>query len=270
MKVVIDKGFIETLKATKGGLLKVELEEVKTIYKFLDDKSCRVLLMHDMCFVLFKELSGVEFAVENYRKEADFSFVDKAHIEVVNVSKKDGNYFKFVIDELFQGSAIVSRVMRFGKILLPLVILNVLGYMYADSNSINEVFSGLLTAVSIFIAVFSLFVTSHDYLTRKRLALFERGQLSYYFAIDKYITQTGIFAILFSIYGLIITSGGGNGKLYESDIHNIIIVALLNIVFIMVYIILRSLVEFYIVRPGKFIMADLKSESVRNYWKNGK
>lgn len=267
MKIAIDDNFIESLKNSRGGLLRVDLRETKHVYSLLSDNSCRVLLMDKMCFILFKELENIEFAVEDYKKEKDLDFITKSDLEIIDVSKKDGNYFLFLLAEFFQGPSFRSRESRFISILIPLIALNVIGFYYADRNSINDVFSGLLTAISIFIAIFSLFVTSHDYLTRKKLSLFEKGQLSYYFAIDKYVTQTGIAAIVLSILGLIATSSSADGRLYEWDIHNGIVVLLLNVVFVAVYIILRSMIEFYIVRPGKFIMSDLKTESVKNYWK---
>lgn len=268
MKHQIDKNYVKLLKNSQGGQFKVDLEEVEKIYRHLDDKSCRVILLDKMCFILFDEIPHTEFAISEFKKLSDINFINSSDIEVVDTSKKDGNYFLFLMGEFIQGKSFWKKFWRFFQLLIPLVLLNVFGYLYADKEGINEVFNGLLTAVSIFIAIFSLFVTSHDYLTRKKIVLFESGQLSYYFSVDKYITQTGVYAILMSVLGLIATSSADAGTLYSSEIENIIIITLMNLVFISVYIILRSMIEFYIVRPGRFILADMKAQSVADYWKS--
>ncbi len=152
---------------------------------------------------------------------------------------------------------------------MPLVAFNTLGQLYTGEENAHEIFAASLTAVSIFVSVFALFITSQDYLSRRKLDLFTKGQLGYYFSIDKYVTQTGIYAIIATIFGLIVTSSfENNARLYSLDAENIFIIILLNVTFLAVYIILRSLLEFYIIRPSKFIMADLKDESLRDYHDN--
>lgn len=267
MKLPIDKKFIETLRGSKGQL-KVSLSEVEKIYRLLESNRCRAIIMDKKCFLVFDEIINVELAVEDYRRQKDLSFIESKHLEIINTTGADKGYFAFLLNEAFQGKGILARLRRFAGLVIPLAGLNILGYLYGDSAAIGDVFTGLLAAVSIFIAIFSLFVTSHDYMTRKKVTLFESGQLNYYFSVDKHVTRTGIIAIVLSVYGLILTSGEGTGALYTANIQNILIILTLNLTFVLVYIILRSMVEFYIIRPGKFIMADMKVQSLRDYRKS--
>lgn len=267
MKVSIDKNFIETLRGSKGQL-KVSLQEVEKIYRLLESNCCRAIIIDKMCFLVFDEIIDVELAVEDYHRQKDLSFIESKHLEIINTTSTDKGYFAFLLNEAFQGKGSFARLRRFVGLILPLAGLNILGYLYGDASEIGDVFTGLLAAVSIFIAVFSLFVTSHDYMTRKKVHLFESGQLNYYFSIDKYVTKTGVIAIILSVYGLVLTSGDDTGSLYTTDTQNILIILALNLTFVLVYIILRSMIEFYIIRPGRFIMADMKTQSLRNYRKS--
>lgn len=267
MKVSIDKNFIETLRGSKGQL-KVSLHEVEKIYRLLESDHCRAIIMDKMCFLVFDEIINVELAIEDYRHQKDLSFIESKHLEIINTTSTDKGYLVFLFNEAFQGKGVLARLRRFIGLVTLLAGLNILGYLYGDTTAIGNVFTGLLAAVSIFIAIFSLFVTSHDYMTRKKVHLFESGQLNYYFSVDKHVTRTGIIAIILSVYGLVLTSGDGTGTLYTTDTQNILIILALNLTFVLVYIILRSMVEFYIIRPGKFIMADMKLQSLSDYRKS--
>ncbi len=269
MKLSIDKRFIETLRESKGQL-KVSLSEVEKIYRLLESSHCRAIIMDRMCFIVFDEIVNVELAIEDYRRQKDLSFIESKNLEIINTTSTDKGYLAFLLNEAFQGRGFPGRLRRLLGLITPLFGLNILGYLYGNTSTIGDVFTGLLAAVSIFIAIFSLFVTSHDYMTRKKVSLFESGQLNYYFSVDKYVTKTGIIAVILSVYGLVLTSGGAAGSLYTTDIHNILIVLALNLTFVLVHIILRSMVEFYIVRPGKFIMADMKEQSLNDYRKSKK
>jgi len=268
MNIPINRNFVTSLKQSSGSL-KLTISDVKEIIKYIDDDSCKIIIMDKKSFIVFNEISSVEFIVLDYKKEIDLAFLNNKNNKIINVSKKNGNYVLFMYDEFFQGTNFLSRVKRFIAIAVPILTLNILGILYGNQQGVGDIFTGLLAAGSIFVAIFSLFITSHDYLTRRRLSLFESGQLSYYFSIDKYITQTGIYSIMLSVFGLIITSGyNSSAKLYSTNIDNIIVVVILNLTFIAVYIILRSMVEFYIIRPGKFMLSDLKTDSFENYRQN--
>lgn len=267
MNIPINQNFVNSLKNSEGSL-KVTLKDIKSIIKFLENDACKIIVLNKNCFVVFREISDVEFIVTDFGRLKDIDFLNNKGNDVVDASAKNGNYGKFIFNEFFQGASFWGRFFRFLNIGVIIIVLNAVTIMYGEMKGVNNVFSGLLAAVSIFVAIFSLFVTSHDYMTRKRLQLFESAQLSYYFSIDKYITQTGIYAIILSILALILTSGQtDNQPVYGNGLENILVIVTLNITFVAVVIILRSMVEFYIVRPGKFMLSDLKKASFDSYRK---
>lgn len=265
MKLAINKNLIESLKQASGQT-NLTLSELEQLSDNLDNKNCKIIVMNSSCFVVFQDLINVEFVVEDYEEVSQLQFLDQSSLTLIEASGKNVNYLQFVLGELLQGKTNVERLKRLLSTLVPLAVLNMLGFFYASEHGIRDIFTGLLTAASIFVAIFSLFVTSNDYITRKKIELFESGQLDYYFNIDKHITRTGIYAILLSLFGLVVSSAyDANRQLYTLEIQHLIVIALLNLIFLAVYFILRSMVEFYIIRPGKFIMSDLKSDSFKRY-----
>jgi len=127
----------------------------------------------------------------------------------------------------------------------------------------------LLTAVSIFVAIFSLFTISHEYMERKKLQLFENGKLAYYFSVDKLIAELGVCAILISIFvNLIIGESSSRFLEIKNSPIKWVLLLSINLSFFFTFIVLRSIIEFYIHRPAMYIMGDLKRESLEDFnWK---
>lgn len=267
MDIPINKKLIDELKQSKG-FLEVSITDLQTIHKLLSDKRAKVIVINRESFVVMAELINIQFQVRGVFKREAFNFIDTDGLSYVNADDNKFGFSRFILDEFFQGAGWQEKLKRSLVTISPLVLLNIVAYYFAAEGSIKDVIAGLLTAISIFVAIFSLFTTSHDYLLRKRLSLFEKGKLGYYFSIDSHITKTGVYTILLSILMLIASSSlvaEESGSLYNLHTQNVIVIIGLNLCFLGVYITLRSIVEFYIKRPARFILGDLKQESIDSY-----
>jgi hypothetical protein len=269
MEFEIDKKLVENLKSgNASGQRSVTYSQLELVTKYLDDKKARAIKIDKDCFVVFSEIPNIEFWIKDFTKESQLSFV-KDQLDYIDASKYQTNYLMFLIDEFIGGNGF-KRLTRLLATVLPIFLFNFFIYTFETRESTQQTFIGLLTAISVFVAIFSLFTISHDYLQRKRLALFEGGNLGYYFSIDKHITKTGIYSIFISIIGLL-SSGDIAGKKINNHLgsfqhhQTIILSILLNMAFLGVLIVLRSIIEFYIHRPGRFMMGDLKRDSFKNF-----
>jgi hypothetical protein len=265
MNLEVNEILLEQLKTGKGQTY-ISIADLKKLTHLLGVKTARVITYHGEFYLRFAELPNIEFGVTDANDEKDFSFVPEADLEFINAGGRDHNFGGFILRELLQGKG-WARISRLGVTLLPLFLFNILAYNYATFESAKDVFSGMLAAVSVFVAVFSIFTISYDHLRRKMLDLFENGKLSYFFCIDKHMTRTGVYAIFISITGLIVsaTSSDKSVPLYHVYTHNILTLALLNTALLLIWIILRSLHEFYIGRPGVFILSDMKKKSFEKF-----
>ncbi len=269
MNVPINDELIEQLKLSKGQQL-VTIIELEQIAQLLTDKNAKALVINGSCYIVFAEIINVEFCIPSVNKRSALNFIPNGKLEFINTNKMKSSYTSFLLRELWQGKTFWARLRRSLSLLAPLALLNIFIYLFAGTAGIKDVLSGILAAVSIYIAIFSLFTTSADYLARKRLNLFESGQLGYYFAVDKHITKTGVYTIITSILCLITTSSydpNKNEVLHWGGLADTTVWIGLNLCFLGVYLTLRSIVEFYVNRPANFIMSDLKQDSFSEYRK---
>jgi len=267
MNISIDQELVNSLKKTSG-FQDISLVEFQEIHRLLTDKRTKVIVIGKDSYIVFAELLKIQFRIKNISNKDNFEFIDDSLLEFINADEKNFSYVAFIANEFLQGKGFFMKLGRFISTLTPLFLLNVLAYYYASASGIAEVLVALLTASSIFVAIFSLFTTSQDYLSRKKLSLFETGKLGYFFSVDSHITRTGVYSILILILTLLVASSMGDdsrGSLYSTDLQNILVVAGLSLSFTGVFIILRAIVEFYIKRPAKFILGDLKQESIDAY-----
>lgn len=267
MDLPINQALIDELKESRG-FQPVALEDAKHIYGLLSDKRAKVIIIGRDSYVVFAELSQIEFKVKSVFDRKSFDFISESGAKIVVANEANYSYFRFIVNEFLQGKRWYNRLWRLTTTITPLLLLNVIGYYFADTGGMKDVVSGILAAVSVFVAIFSLFTTSHEYLLRKRLSLFEKGKLGYYFRVDQHITRTGIYTILIAIFTLLICTGfdpDAASTLYEAYTRNIATVIGLNLSFLGVYLTLRTIIEFYVKRPAKFIMGDLKRESFAVY-----
>ena len=270
MEIAINKKLVEKLKSDQGsGQAPVTIDQVKEISKHLQNNKAKAIKIQDECFLVFAELPNIEFWIKDFKKQDDLNFLDQKQLEYIDVSLLETGYAKFLFNEFFQGKGL-DRLARLLKTLAPLALLNIAAYYFATTSSVQQTFAGLLMAISVFVAIFSLFTVSHEYLQRKRLSLFEGGKLGYYFSVDKHITKTGVYSIIIAIYGLLAAGQKGvksNTRIFHHSLNSITLLVLLNLAFFGVFIILRSIVEFYITRPGKFMLGDLKKVSFKRFIK---
>lgn len=262
MELKVTKENIRTLiKNNAEGQTKISLSELEKIKKILKDDEAKAVKLGSRCYVVFKAMPSIEFKLNAFKNKEQLNFINK--LSFIDANVKEVSYEKFLINEFIQGKG-WSRFVRFIKTIFFSILLNLCLYYFSSPGSIQQAFIGILTAVSVFVAIFSLFTISHEYLERKKLSLFEKGKLGYYFSIDKHITTTGVLTIIFAIIGLV-ASNNNSEKLPAIDLNYIITIILLNLTFMGVFIILRSIVEFYITRPAAFIMGDLKKDSLKEY-----
>jgi len=267
MNVPINQELVEQLKDSKGQQ-RVDINELQQIAQLLNDVNAKALIVDGNCYVVFAEIINVEFCLQGISRRSELNFIPDQKLEFIDTNRMRGSYLSFLINEVWQGNKVAAKLLRMSSLLMPLAALNAVIYFFAGTSGLKDVFSGILAAVSIFVAIFSLFTTSADYLSRKRLSLFESGQLGYYFSVDKHITKTGVYAIIISILCLIATSGYDPNKTvplqWGAPTDTVIWIGL-NLCFLGVYITLRSIVEFYVNRPANFIMSDLKQDSFLAY-----
>ena len=268
MEIAINKKLIEKLKSDQAsGQAGITVNQIKEVSKYLQSNKAKVIKIQDACYLVFAELPNIEFCITDFKKRNDLSFLDQKQLEYIDTSVFETGYTRFLLNEFLQGKGL-GKIMRLFKTLAPLVLLNIAAYYFATPSSVQQTFAGLLMAVSVFVAIFSLFTVSHEYLQRKRLNLFEGGKLGYYFSVDKHITKTGVYSILIAIYGLLAAGQKGarnNTRIFNHSLNSIVLLVLLNLAFLGVFIILRSIVEFYITRPGKFMLGDLKKVSFKRF-----
>jgi len=271
MDIQITKQYVESLKSNQAtGQSRILLSELKKIYGFLGKGSALVICLSSKYYVMFDEIPGLEFVVTDCKKQEDLNFIKNQ--DFIDASAGQVSYLNFITNELIQGKG-YKRIVRLVQALLPLALLNFVIFSYASTQSIKDTFTGLLAAISIFIAVFSLFTISQEYLKRKQLRLFKSGKLAYYFSIDRHMITTGLIGIYCSILGILITPTNNiqmSQKVVRGNIQQTLEVLLLNLAFFTVFIVLRSLKEFYIKRPGAYIMGDLKKEAFVEREETGK
>jgi hypothetical protein len=263
MDIEINTAFIEQLKISKGQS-SITLKQLEEISLLLTDNSAKAIKLGDGCFLKFIELANIEFCITDFKREKDLAFLGP-HLMYTDASQQEVTYLKFLFNEFLQGQKF-ERVQRLIVSISPIIVVNLIVYFFATFESMRDVFVGLLSAMSFFIAVFALFIVDSDHFGRKKLLLFEKGKLAYYFSIDKHLIRTATYAILFSLAGIISCSHAQRVD-EHGEVQVALIVILFNLAFIGAIIVLRSIREFYMNRPSAFLMPELKEASFQQYIK---
>lgn len=249
------------------------LDELKKAYQQLERPKGNAVKVRELFFVSLEKAPNVQFYVTDCKNKDQLAFIEA--LKFVDSTRNEEGIWKFIFHEFWQGKTWYWKLWRFFQVLLPLIILNVVALFFATEQNIDNTFSALLTAISVFVAIFSLFTVSHEHLERKKLRLFENGKLAYYFSVDKNITKLGITAILACLLaGLLVENSlpseitPNETNMFWQSLSNPkdwIILILLNIVVFNTFIVLRSIVEFYIHRPAEFILGDMKKTSLEDF-----
>jgi hypothetical protein len=263
---------IEAVK--KGKPIIVTKEELIEIYILFERPEGKCVKSYGKCFISFRNIEKGQFLLDEKIKDFEkVSFIDK--IEKVDLDKSNQSFIVFFFLEFWQGNSTSKKIFYLFRTVLMLFVFNILIILFASEKNITNFFTGLLTAVSIFIAIFSVFTASHDQLNRKKPELFKSGKISYYFSVDKNLTLAGLVAIFTSLAGIIIVKDSAGNFILLSNVscgflvkilsRKGLILLLMNVSFLMTYITLRSLVEFYIHRPEMYIKGELKDDFLNKY-----
>lgn len=254
---------IDTLKKSEGHC-DCTVEQLKAIYIELDRPKARVVKLYKDYYVSLEPIYKVQFKVIGSIRKEHLSFIERK-VEI-DATKDEQNIVRFLVNEFVQGGKLRNKLLRAVETAIPLGLLNLGIRFYATNNSMSNLFLGLLTAVSVFVAIFSLFTISHEHLERRKLRLFETGKLAYYFSVDKNIALLGICSLMSSIFALLIVNG--NPKMFwntNDALQKYLILLLINLSFLATFIVLRSIIEFYIHRPARFMLGDMKKEYLEKF-----
>lgn len=264
MSDTLVKNMVKAIKESTDapeGEVQMTLDNLKDLYKQLERPEAKIVKLQNNIFISFEVSPKLHFLLLGETNLDKLLFIDKSII--INAEDKVQGVFKFIFFELWQGKNVFSKLVRFSMTLVPMILFNVLILIYSSNDNVKDLTSGLLTAISVFVGIFSIFTITHEHWKNKALDNFESGKLAYYFSVDKHITELGVTAIISCLYALLISPSGNNIFYHHPlDIKLILVIFLLNVSFFSTYIILRSLFEFYIPRPAKFILGDLKNQSL--------
>lgn len=264
----------EILEYNKSGKeVIVTVEELLEIYLLFERPIGKGAIIDSRCYVSFKGLENIQFIIESINSFDRFEFIEQ--FEKANLDEKRQGFLKFFFLEFWQGKSFWKRLFHLIYTLTIILLFNFLIIQYSSEKKIANFFMGILTAVSIFVAIFSVFTANHDQLNRKKPFLFKTGKMSYYFSVDMNLTIAGLIAIFTSLVGIIIVNDDS-----QAFIHNImfnkeyflnlfsrkgLVLFLMNTTFLLTFITLRSLVEFYIHRPAKYITGEMKDNFLKEF-----
>ena len=242
------------------GQKNVKLAEFQNIYFALKKPRAKIVKLEGIIFISLEQNPKIHFKITDEKNLKSFEFISNS-IEI-DANKNEHNFGKFLWFEFFQGNSGLVKLKRFLELVIPITIFNYFLFHYATPETIKNLFLALITAISIFIAIFTLFTVNSEYMERKKLKLFESGKLGYLFSVDKNVAKAGVYSIIFALIGILITPSESYISISQRFYYVFI---MLNLSFIGVYITLRTIIEFYIHRPTKFLMGDLKKESLENF-----
>jgi hypothetical protein len=255
-----------------GGQIDLDsLEALKKLYVEFERPSVRIVIDDNNSFISFKSIPKITFKVSAIENETDFAFIEDSII--VSLQAKSHKFLFFVLDEFWQGKNFLSRLFHFISTIMICSFFTFLLLKFGSEKNLQFIFSGILSSISIFIAVFSIFLANSDIYRGKELQLFEKGKLSYYYSVDRNITLAGVIAIIFSLFGLVIVGDDTKSLLLKINIKQFsdyfsrecILLYLALLSFFFLFIILRSLIQFYVNRPGRFLLGDIKGKFLKHF-----
>jgi hypothetical protein len=171
---------IELCKNNKIHYENIEIPKLRSIHELLGNEECKIVKCFDVYYLTFSSLRNIQFVIKNINNQLELSFLKVPAANFINLDKSNLNYIQFISLELFQGNSAYKKLYRFlSTILLPLFI--VLISFFSDLPAIQNTINSILSAVSIFVAIFTLFVMNNEYVERKISYLFSKGKINYYF-----------------------------------------------------------------------------------------
>ncbi len=264
----VDESNIEKIK-TSEGQHDCTVEDLKKIYLLLNRPDALVVKMYKIYYVSFEPAPKVQFKISDVVSIESFGFIENK--TAIDATFEEKTIFGFLLYEFFQGDFFLNKILRFVSTVIPLVLFDLILTRFATNNSLSNLLVGILTAISVFIAIFSLFTISHENIDRKRLSLFETGKLGYLFSVDRNIATLGISALICSLLAILMVDN--TSDLFWSTANTfekVVLTLLSNFSFLATFIVLRSIIEFYIHRPARYIFGDRKKEYLELFDKQGK
>lgn len=254
-----------------GAKLLVSINDLKSIYKDFDRPKVKAVIDNNKAFLTLQTAPNVQFIIEKLDSESTLQFIED--IVIVNLDKNKQGVFLFILKEFWQGRNVPRKILHFIYTSGVMVFFNYLVLEYSSEKNILNSFTGILTAVSIFIAVFSVFVANHDQMSASEKSLFKTGKFSYYTSVDKNVNLLGIMCIALTLFGLLITGDSDAiyfGGKWFNNVQEFLTKKtgtffLLNISFLFAFLTLRTLIEFYVIRPGKFLIGRLKDDFLKSF-----
>lgn len=238
----------------------IALDQFKTIYNSDRNVKVKAVKLKHKIWLSFETFPKMVFYIHDISSLDSLSFV--TNLDTVDAWEKEVGFFAFFSNELFQGNTFQEKAFRFLHILIPTMIFNYFLIKYGKSPVIETYFTNIITASALFISIFTIFVASTEYLKRKRILVFRSGSLGYWFSIDKNMCLSSFISIITSLFGNIVLGAQNFSTAIVPTLtfEFIILMFLINVSFVLTYILLRSMYEFYVTRPAAFVMGDLKKE----------
>lgn len=266
-----NKKNIQALAKSGGLIILDDITQLIELYINEEKPKVKIVLSENNAYISLASIGKVQFIIHDIKNENDFSFIEEK--QIVNLTKSSQSFIIFFLLEFWQGKSLFKKIWHLFYTFLFIIFINYLLLKFGTDKNLQYVFSGVLSAESIFIAIFSIFVANSDHFKNVKKVIFQNGKLAYYFSIDKNITICGLLAIFSSIIGLLVV--GDNATSFSSSLHiknwqdlfhiNQLIFLLFNISFLNLFLSLRSLHEFYVIRPSKFMLGELKDEFLKEY-----
>lgn len=259
----ITSKYIDQLKIHAVGQGDISYNDFLKLYEGLKKPKVNLVKIEKTIYVCFSSIPKASFKVIEEHDLNKFAFIKD--INIVDIDNHKQNIISFLFFEFFQGDRWFYKLLRFVETISPIIMINLLLTNFATYETVQATFSALLTALSIFIATFTLFAINHDYWERKELTLFRNGKIAYYFSVDKNVATLGVIAIMTALLGVIIIPSDATPLLKENNMKTWIGVILINICLFITYIMFRTIIEFYVGRPAKFVLGELKKKSLETF-----
>ena len=149
-----------------GKQIIVSVKELLEIYLLFERPIGKGAIIDSRCYVSFKGLEKIQFIIENLNSFDRLEFIE--YFEKINLDEQNQSFIKFLLLEFWQGKSVSRKIFHLIYTLAIIFIFNFIVVQYSSEKNISNFFMGLLSAVSIFVAVFSVFTANHDQMNRKK------------------------------------------------------------------------------------------------------
>jgi len=248
----------------------ISIDNIKNVYITLGRPMVRVVIKKSNAYLVFENLKNVQFIIHDIKNSEQLSFFENC--EIINLNLHDKNFINFIATECWQGKGFMEKLYRSFQIIIAITAFNTLLIFFSTERNINTFCSYLITAVSFFVAIFSVFTVNQTHFHKARISLFKSGKATYYFSVDRNLTISGFLAVFLALGALLVTKDTGVDfftiKHLNFDIHKFIsrkflLLALINASYVLTFITIRSLTEFYVKRPAEYKIGELKDEYLK-------